>query len=302
MSRRATSLLHFKVYSALSPYGVPLWIGNTFSVFGSREADETNYITLLNNAIPSMFVVVENGVLTEKSIERLTEWVQAQIQQDSNMSKFIILEGETIEEGAPNPGQFRIRIEPLKQLQQTDAMFSEYNRENRDKIRQSFRLPPIFVGRAEDYTRATADTSRDIADEQVFAPERMRDDHLINRFILARWAARFHVLRHRHPNITDDIELIRLMAIAEKSGAMTPRRADRIIRDVFTEDIGPMPTGIDLDKPFSISFAEAQQGIKEGEPADQDDDTAQKMIRGLLDLRDKLEKEIDSRFLEEEAA
>jgi hypothetical protein len=101
------------------------------------------------------------------------------------------------------------------------------------------------------------------------------------------------VLRHNHPNITDDIELIRLMGIAEKSGAMTPRRADRIIRDVFQDDIGPMPEGIDLDKPFSISFAEAQQGMtpSEAEPAE-----TEKMIEGLLDLRGRIERELDKRF------
>lgn len=308
-ARRATALLHFKNYSALTPYGLPLWIGNLFSIFGSRQAEEINFGTLSNNAIPSAFVIVENGALTDKSIERLREWTEEQIQKSVNRSKFILLEGDTIEDGAPNPMQFKIRVEPLKRLQDDDELFQNYDSNNRDKVRQAFRLPPIFVGRADDYTRATADTSRDIADEQVFAPERSEDDFKINRFIMAALGVRFHTFRSNTPNITDDIELIRLMGISERSGAMTPRRADRIVRDVFGDDIGPMPKGIDLDKPYSLSFAEAQSGGGGGglgaggaaaTGATPGGDAARRMVDGLLDLRKRIEGELERRYLYED--
>lgn len=292
---RATSLLHFEVYNALSAYGVPSWVGGTFAVFGNREADEVNWTTIKNNDIPAMFVVVENGALTAESIERLEEWVEHQIAGSKNYSKFIILEGETVDEGSPNPLQFRIKIEPLKKLQQDDQLFQEYKKANSEEIRQSFRLPPIFVGRSQEYNRATADTSRDIADEQVFAPERRRDDHLINRFILARWNTRFHRLVHNHPNITDDIELVRMAAVGERSGAMTPRRMDRVMADIFGDDLGPMPKGIDLDVPYSLQFAEAQAGGSAGGGMG-GDGTASRLVENLLDLRSKIEKELDSRF------
>lgn len=668
---QATSLLHFKIHSSLSAYGIVLWIGNLFSIYGSRSADELNWTSLKNNMIPSMFVVVENGVLTEASITRLREWTEQQVANSLNRSKFLILEGETLEEGAPTPANFKIRVEPLAQMQKDDQLFQDYDKNNRDKIRQAFRLPPLFIGRcmsedtefltdngwklygdiddnaklatfstttgeieyqkatrrheyafdgkllhlknrgvdalvtpshrmwtkaataakqkekdwdfveaqyledikgklggcvelpvsadwageevatfvipggcrvngwdpskptknrvrdeeryerakkqyrdrevpmdvflaflgyfvsegsttyirgpitlsqnsgdsannmiscfkelgfdpgivesrpdelnisichgglwewlrencgdgckekrlpnwclqlskrqlyiilqtmiegdgsrsprgsfdsfsypttsktlsdqlheiclklgfalttrtvtheqwstkyvsygtrkfrhllkvdtqasyvpyagkvvcfttpngtivtrrngrvlisgnSDTYNRATADTSRDIADEQVFAPERARDDFLINRFILSRWGARFHTFRSNTPNITDDIELIRLMAFAERSGGMTPRRADRIVRDVFGDDIGPMPKGIDLDTPFSISFAQAQQGMRDNSgnpkrlapaPADQQ---AGKLVSGLLKLRKRIEDEIEDRVL-----
>lgn len=297
-AKRASSLIHFGNYSAKSPYGVPLWIGNLFSVYGSRSAEEINYNTLATNNIPSMFVIVENGALTESSIDRLREWTEAQIQNAANYSKFLLLEGDTIEDGAPNPTQFKIRVEPLKSLQQDDQLFQQYDHNNREKLRQAFRLPGIFVGRTDSYNRATADTSRDIADEQVFAPERARDDHKINRFIMLRWGARFHTFRSNHPNITDDIELIRLMAIAERSGAMTPRRADRIVKDVFGDDIGPMPKGIDLDRPFSVTFAEAQGGGGSGGDSKSPDGTANRLVDGLMKIRTQIEKELDSRYFD----
>ena len=39
---------------------------------------------------------------------------------------------------------------------------------NRDKIRSAFRLHPIYTGESQDYTRATADTARQVTEEQVF--------------------------------------------------------------------------------------------------------------------------------------
>lgn len=296
MRYRATEMIQFKIYNPITPYGVPVWIGNLFSLFGSRAAEEINFNTLSRNNVPSMFVVVENGSLTEASIERLQEFVESQISTAQNYSKFILLEGEALDEGSPNPEAFRIKIEPLTNIQQQDQLFQEYDANNRDKIRQAFRLPPIFVGRADDYTRATADTSRDIADEQIFAPERDDDDHLINRFVLSRWGARFHQFRSNTPNITDDIELIRMMTFAEKSGGMTPRRADRIVRDIFGDDIGPLPEGIDLDRPFSLQFAEAQGGGAGG-GAGGDGAVAKSMVAGLVNLRKSIEGEIDSRAL-----
>lgn len=294
LKSRATALLHFKVYSPTTPYGQPLWVGNLFSVFGSRKAEEINFGTLSSNAIPSCFVIVENGALTESSIERLREWTEEQIQKSVNRSKFLLLEG-VLEEGAPNPTNFKIRVEPLKQLQQDDQLFQDYSKNNRETIRQSFRLPGLFVGRVDDLNRATADISKTMADEQVFNPERSRDAFAINRFMLMPWNARFHTFRLNHPNVTDDIELIRLMAISERSGAMTPRRADRIIRDVFGDDIGPMPKGIDLDKPFSITFAEAQKmgGMSPAEG------TAGRVVSDLVSLRKQLEEELDIRMEDE---
>jgi len=300
LGRRATELVHFKIYNPVTPYGVPLWIGNLFSLFGSRAAEEINFNTLSRNNVPSMFVIVENGSLTPASIQRLQEFVESQIQTAANYSKFILLEGEAIEEGSPNPESFRIRIEPLTNIQQKDELWQEYDSNNRDKVRQAFRLPPIFVGRADDYTRATADTSRDIADEQIFAPERDDDDFLINRFIMSRWGVKFHTFRSNHPNITDDIELIRMMAFAERSGGMTPRRADRIVRDIFGDDIGPLPKDIDLDRPFSLQFAEAQsQGRAQGGAggARTAGNLAKGMIGDLVDLRKRIGDELDTRAL-----
>ena len=296
---RATSLIHDRIYASSTAYGVPRYIGNMFSILGSRTADETNYKTISQNHVPSMFIIVENGTLTSSSIKRLQQFTEQQIAKAGNRSKFIILEGETLDDGDPSPDAFRIKVIPLTNEQIKDQLFQEYDKNNRDKVRQSFRLPPIFVGRSEDYNRATADTSKAIADEQVFAPERDQMDFQFNRHVLARWGVRFHVFRTNHPNITDDIELIRMMAIGERSGAMTPYRADKIMRDIWGGDeLGPMPKGVDLHTPFSLQFAQAQSGKRGTDSATSGGDSTGRMVSDLLTLRKRIADELDRRQLE----
>ena len=304
---RATALVYSPIYHPATVYGVPFWIGNVFSIMGSNSAEKINYNTINSNAIPSMMVVVENGSLTEASIQRLKEWTEEHVQRSENYSTFLLLEGEPNSDGTPEPGALRIRIEPMKRMQQTDEMFQDYDRNNKDKQRQAYRLPPLFVGSTKEYNKATAVESRKVADEQVFSPEREEADNTPNRFMLPRWGARFHVFKSRTPNITDDTELIKLMAIAERSGAMTPRRADRIVRDVFGDDIGPMPKGIDPDRPYSIQFAEAQGGRSTpgGSIFDQNSggpNPAKGLLEGLMDIRRAVEDELESRALLGEAA
>lgn len=289
--KRASEMLHHRIYSSRTPYGLPRFIGNLITVFGDRAADEVNFITLKNNNIPSMVILVSNGQLTDGSIQRIREFVETQIQPSDNYSRFLLLEGEGQFEG-PDAGQVKINIQPLTNDQHKDQLFQEYGKNNREKIREAFRLPPIFVGRSDDYTRATAEASRRLADEQVFKPERDEFDEMINKMLLPAMGVRFHTFRSNGPNVTDDEDLIRILATAERTGGMTPRIARIILADIFgREDLPAMDPSIKPDVPFSLQMAEA---IKNTAPID-----AQLAVKSrdgilaeLLGLRDDLESEL----------
>jgi PBSX family phage portal protein len=156
LNTRATSIIHFRIYSPRTPYGIPRHIGRYVAIKGSRRSEEVNFFTLSNNHIPSMFILLENGTLTEGSITRLTELVESQVTGDPNYSKFIILEAEAdMNDILPgNVGAAKLTIKSMAETQHSDEMFQKYDKNNQDKVRQAFRLPPIFVGRADDYTRA----------------------------------------------------------------------------------------------------------------------------------------------------
>lgn len=256
--KRANEVIHFKHYSARSPYGLPRFIGNLLSIFGARASEEINYITLRNNNIPSMFVLVSNGQLTEGTIGRLESFVESSIQGSDNYSKFLILEAEGVLEGE-DAGNVKLEVKPLVSEQHKDALFQNYMKNNQQNIRRAFRLPPILVGSSADFTRATAETSRRLADEQVFAPERDEFDSFINRRLLPEMGARHHVFKSNSPNTTDNAELVRILSGAEKTGGMTPRIARDVLEDILGAELPPFPKDerFDPDLPFSLLMAEA---------------------------------------------
>ena len=147
-STSANELIHFKIYTPRSVYGIPRHIGRYISILGSRKSEEVNFFTLDNN-VPSMFVMVENGALTEGSINRLNELVESQVSGQPNFSKFVILEAEAdMNEILPGQvGAAKVTIKSMTETQRTDQMFQDYDMNNQNKVRQAFRLPPIFLGR-----------------------------------------------------------------------------------------------------------------------------------------------------------
>lgn len=259
-AQRSNEVVHLKIYSARTPYGLPRYIGNLLSIFGDRASEEINYVTFRNNNIPSMVVMVSNGQLTQGSIDRIESFVESAIQGSDNYSKFLILEAEGDMEGEDG-GQMKLEIKPLNATQQKDAMFQAYSKNNQDKIRRAFRLPPIFVGRADDYTRATADSSRALADEQIFAPERDEFDNLINRIIFPEMGIIYHKFKSNSPNTTDNSELTKILAGAEKTGGITPRIARTILEDILGRELPPFPDDFEADVPFSLTMAEAVKNL-----------------------------------------
>lgn len=255
---RATEVMHLKLYSPRSAYGLPRYIGNLLSIFGDRAAEEINWITFKNNNIPSMVIAVSNGQLTQASVERIQSFVESQIQGSDNYSKFLLVEAESSgEEEGEDGGQVKIDIKPLTANQHNDALFQNYSENNQDKIRRAFRLPPIFVGKAKDYTRATAESSRRLADEQIFKPERDEFDECINRMLFPEMEIIYHKYKSNTPNTTDNAQLVKILAGAEKTGGITPRIARFIIEDILGVDLPDFPDDFPADKPFSLTMAEA---------------------------------------------
>jgi PBSX family phage portal protein len=264
--KKANEVVYFDIYSTRSPYGLPRYIGNLFSIFGDRASEEINFITFKNNNIPSMVVCVSNGALTQGSIDRVQTFVESQIQGSDNYSKFLILEAEGEEEGDEG-GQVKIDVKPLVSEQHTDALFQNYSKGNQDKIRRVWRLPPIFLGGSDDYTRSTAETSRRLADEQIFAPERDDFDEFMNRIMFPEMGIVYHKFKSNSPNTTDNTELVKILMGSEKTGGMTPTIARLLLEDILGRELPDFKEGeFDPDKPFSLTMAEAVK--KQSDPTE----------------------------------
>lgn len=257
-NKAATGIVHIKIQSGHTVYGLPRFIGNLFSIFGSRASDVINYQTFKNNNVPSMIISVSNGMLTQDTIDRVQEYVNSHIKRSDNWSKFLILEAETQDEESQNQGAMKIDITPLTSQQHQDQLFQKYDENNSDKIRRSFRLPQIFVGKTETITRASSESSRQLAEEQVFSPEREEIDRTINS-ILLHFGVKYHTIKSNSPNVTDDQALTKILSGAEKSGALTPNLARVIISDILNKELAVIERtdNFDPDIPFSLTMAEA---------------------------------------------
>jgi PBSX family phage portal protein len=253
----ANEVVHFKIYSPRTPYGLPRYIGSLLSIFGDRAAEEINYTTFKNNNIPSMAILVSNGQLTEGSIDRIQDFVESQIQGSDNYSKFLLLEAEGVMEGEESGSHIKVEIKPLTEQQHKDALFQNYSKGNQDRVRRVWRLPPIFVGRTDEYTRTTAESSRVLADEQIFAPERNSFDEFMNRVIFPEMGIIYHKYCSNSPNTTDNQQLVKILSGSEKTGGMTPIIAREILEDILSKELPPFPKDFPADIPFSLTMAEA---------------------------------------------
>lgn len=182
---RATEVLHFiDLPDATSPYGVPCWITQLPSVLGSRKAEEFNMEFFDNGGIPPALIILQGGILaaqTRTAIENMS-FVRAAKKQ-----RLMVVEAEPTGGSLDSANQVRVTVERFGTERQNDSMFEKYDDKCEQRVRRSFRLPPIFVGASSDYNFATAYASYTVAEAQVFKPQREDFDECFSIRVIPRF-------------------------------------------------------------------------------------------------------------------
>lgn len=258
----ATEILWDEFYTPGKQYGQPRWIGVLPEILGSRESVLVNLNFFRENAIPAMAVMVSGGALTQDTFENLSQYITA-VKGSDAMQRILILEASADELGstehsAPAP---KIEMKPMISERQQDGLFREYDIHNITKVRSAFRLPPILVGKAEDYTRASALASIKTAEDQVFLPERTRNDDMVNNKILATYNPRFWRYRSNGPVTTDSEDLAKILDALGAQGALTPNVVIKLANKMLGIYIEPVMDDWG-DYPFELITAYAAQGAK----------------------------------------
>ncbi len=262
LEEQATELIHLTQHYPGTPYGIPRWINQMPAILGSRQAELTNLDFFKENAIPAMILMVAGGSITQESIDDLEEqFVHAKGRASFN--RITIVEARGDEEAASQDGNIpspKMEIKPLQNERQKDALFQEYDKNNMAKIRSSFRLPPIFVGLSEDYTHATAAASFEVAESQVFGPERARTDDVWNMKILSTYKPKFWSFRSMPPRITNPEDVINAIEKFDAAGALNPNVVIGLANDLFDLEIPLIeePWG---DVPFSLTTIAVTAGV-----------------------------------------
>ena len=184
----ATEMVHIPQYWSGNPYGVPCWANNMPAILGMREAELVNLQYFEDNAIPAMAILVSGGSLSEETLLELQEkFVNAKGRDQ--VHRVVVIEAVADMDAAGDtdsaPPVPTLSIQPLRDAQQSDALFLSYDEASMAKIRGSFRLTPLYLGRSDDFTRATAEASIQMCETQVFTPRRNIFDDVINSKILS---------------------------------------------------------------------------------------------------------------------
>jgi capsid portal protein len=251
-----------------------------------------------NKTVPPLAILVSGGSLGAETHQRIKEYIQEEVKGRENYHGVLVLEAE----GDSNPHQLEkssVKIEMQELTQMKDGMFQDYDKNNRDKVRSTYRLPPIYIGMSEDYTRATALESKTVAEEQVFGPEKSSFDFVINRKIFPELGVRFHKFVTKAAPIDNRKDMADMAKVMSEFG-LTNNEGRKLIEGLLDIEMDE----IDINDPMNdwllyppkiaqmyIAYKNKNQNSSGDGNSDQN---AQKMvdsfIKALVQIRDNVRK------------
>lgn len=163
-----------------TPYGVPRWINQLPSVVGSRKAEEQNLDYFDAGGIPSAIIFLNGGQVSQASSTTLRNYLNG---SQSQKNKAVAVEVMSTSGSLDKGGAVNVQVERFGSESVNDSLYRNYDKDCEEHVRLAFRLPPMFVGKASDYNYATAVVAYQVAEAQVFKPERDEFDAIINKVL-----------------------------------------------------------------------------------------------------------------------
>jgi len=302
-NKEASELLHFKL--GTDTYGIPRWSGQILVTLGMTNAEFVNYDLFANQVVPPLAIMVSGGILTSESIKDIKD-ILVQRKGVHNFNKVLLLESAskgTISE----KDSATIELKELSQARKEDAMFTEYTTKGEGKVRSAFRLPPMILGKAESYSKSTADSSKQVAEEQVFVPERNKFDAIINTILMPEFFVETWEYKSKAPKMLRGEDITETFNNFARFGAFTINQSIRLANRLLGTDVQEYGKEVEwANYPVSIVMEYARQGVLDigelntvtsnianiiGDPSKTDDpETAAKLYLALNSITNQLEK------------
>lgn len=287
-SLRATEIIFLSNHTSYSDYGTPRWTGTIPGIIGNRKSEELNLNYFSQGRMLPFAILVSGGQLTEESAEVLRTGKGLE-----NAYKVLVLEALPDENAAldpmnPDKPKVDIKMEHLTDTNQSDGLFMEYQKSNREKARNAFRLPPIYTGNSSDYTRATAEVAKLIAEEQVFVPERGAIAGMFNAVISNELGLRYCEMYLKGPELGNMAELAAALGPFIQAGTATPnmlidalgKLLGKDLEIALPDELGNVP--IEILKLQAQSMAGSEPEAIEKSAAIQQMVDLSEMVRGYL--------------------
>lgn len=212
MDVSATEIIHFKASPGVgTPYGIPRWENNLPAALGSRKAEILNLEYFDTGGLPPAIVLVEGGILAEEVATALKAYLSGTA---SSKQRAVVVEALSNTGTLDSAGQIRIRVERFG-ASASDALFMKYDVSTQDRMRLSFRLPPLFLGDTVGHNFATAEASYLLAENQVFAPERDAFDAMVDRMVLRSMGMETMTVKSKPISIRDVTQQLAAMGMVK---------------------------------------------------------------------------------------
>lgn len=177
----ATEIIHGTLdKDSQTPYGLPRWISSQRAIRGQVEAEDLNLAFFDAGGVPPVLVTVEGGELTESARNALTMIFSGKAKEKLEGA---VVEAQSVSGTIDKEGRVGITVHQFGD--KNDSMFENYDTASEMKIRKTFRLPKLFMGDIDGVNFATAYTMYMVTETQVFEPERMEFDSILNNTIFS---------------------------------------------------------------------------------------------------------------------
>lgn len=229
----ASEILHFKIGN--ETYGIPRWAGAILTVMGLRSADYVNWDLFDNQVVPPLAILVSGGKLVKESLHDIRN-IMKQKRGLENFNKILILEAQG--EGAVGDrNNARVELKEMSFARKEDAMFVKYTDNGEHRVRGCFRLPPLYLGRSDSYSKSTADSSKMVAEEQVFVPERLFFDSVMNSTIFGEAKLKYWVYKSKGPRLVAGTDIIDGFKVFGSQGVFSINEGIRLANSILGTDI-----------------------------------------------------------------
>lgn len=238
-ARLATEVLNFSHYAPDHPYGKPQWRGAAVDIAGRTAAAEVNFDLFDGKAIPPWLITVAGATITPDVVARIQAHF-AGLRGRENYHAPLILEAVPMSESLTGEGSVppvKIEVKDLTGGIADDGQFSKYRGEGAENVAMAFRLPRLYLGRSQDYNRATAEAAKLVAEEQVFEPERAEEAEILNREVLPELDAEWWKVKVAGPPQLGEDVLIKLIEVGIKAGVLTPALVAELLEPLVGQEL-----------------------------------------------------------------
>lgn len=179
---RGSKIIHLKMNDdPNSDYGIPRWISQTPSVVGSRKAEEQNLEFFDAGGIPNVIVFVKGGAVASSTTDQLNGFLSGNVKTGGRAA---VVEVASTSGTIDKAGSVEVQVERFGSEAMGDKMYEDYDNRCEERVRLAFRLPALFIGKTSDYNYSTARVAYQVAEAQVFKPDRDEFDAIMNQIIL----------------------------------------------------------------------------------------------------------------------